>query len=117
MNDQYDENNVFAKILRGDIPCKSIKETDYSLALYDINPRAPVHILVIPKGKYVNYNDFISKSLQEEREDFFLLVHSIAKEYASSDGFRIVSNNGADGGQEVPHLHFHILSGKVMEAL
>lgn len=110
---QYDDNNIFAKILRGEIPCKKVYEDERVLGFYDINPQAPVHILVIPKGKYVSALDFGSKASAEEVKAFYAAVSKIAEEQnLKSDGFRIIANTGLNGGQEVPHFHVHILGGK-----
>ena len=113
MLNNYDENNIFFKIINGDIPCDKVLETYYSLAFKDINPRAKVHILVIPKKPYVNLNDFISFGEQLEKIDIF---DTIAKVVGLFDlhkaGYRLIANIGKDGHQEVQHLHFHILGGQ-----
>lgn len=109
----YDRNNIFAKILRGDIPCKKILENDYALAFYDINPAAPTHALVIPKGAYVSFADFATKASNEEITMFIRTVGQVAQLLgAVEDGFRLISNAGSNGGQEVPHFHVHILAGR-----
>lgn len=109
----YDPNNVFAKILRGEIPCKKVYEDEYVLAFNDIAPQAPVHILVIPKGSYVSIGDFGTKASAEEIKAFFEAVSRIAEEQGlSGDGFRTITNTGLNGGQEVPHFHLHILGGR-----
>lgn len=109
----YDKNNIFAKILRGDISCKKVFENDYALAFYDINPAAPVHVLVIPKGDYVSFDDFSAKASNEEITGFFRAAGEVARMTgASQDGFRLIGNCGANGGQEVPHFHIHILAGR-----
>lgn len=108
----YDSSNVFAKILRGEIPCKKVHEDEFALAFKDIAPQAPTHVVVIPKGPYVNFTDFVSTATAEEVAGF---QRAILKTIAALDGlpggFRLISNSGADGGQEVPHYHVHILGG------
>ncbi len=109
----YDDNNIFAKILSGDIPCDKVYEDDHVLAFNDIAPQAPVHILVIPKGKYVSIDDFGANAPAEEIKAFFAAVAKIAEENGITDsGFRSIANTGANGGQEVPHFHLHLLGGK-----
>lgn len=109
----YDDNNIFAKILRGDIPCKKVYEDDHVLAFQDIAPKAPVHILVIPKGKYESISDFGAKGSPEEVKGFYAAVSKIAAEQGLGEtGFRVIANTGLNGGQEVPHFHVHILGGK-----
>lgn len=109
----YDDNNIFAKILRGDIPCKKIYEDDFALAFHDIQPAAPVHVLVIPKGKYVSITDFGATASAEEIAGFFRAVSKVAADLGLSDeGFRTIANTGLNGGQEVPHFHVHLLGGK-----
>ena len=112
----YDDQNIFAKILRGEIPCKKVHETERSLAFHDINPQAPTHVLVIPKGAYVNYDHFALEALAEEIVDFTRCVGEVAKmlghpESEGGNGYRILSNAGPDAHQEVPHLHIHIFGG------
>jgi histidine triad (HIT) family protein len=109
----YDENNIFAKILRGDIPCQKVFEDDHVLAFNDISPKAPVHVLVIPKGKYISIDDFGASAPAEEVKAFYAAVAKIAADKnLKSDGFRVIANTGLNGGQEVPHFHVHILGGK-----
>lgn len=109
----YDPNNVFAKILRGEIPCSKVYEDDYVLAFNDIAPQAPVHILVIPKGAYISLSDFGAKASAEEIKAFFDAVARIAEEKGlAGEGFRTITNTGLNGGQEVPHFHLHILGGR-----
>jgi len=109
----YDKNNIFAKILRGEIPCKKVYENKYVLAFHDINPQAKVHVLIIPKGSYVNLNDFSEKASSEEMEGLIKGITTTAKILNISDsGFRYLGNNGVNAGQEVPHLHFHIFGGE-----
>ena len=109
----YDQNNIFAKILRGEIPCDKVYEDDYVLAFNDISPLAPVHILVIPKGTYKTIEDFVVSATSEELVAFYRAVAQIAKEQnLIESGFRTISNSGDHGGQEVPHYHLHLLGGE-----
>ena len=113
----YDKNNIFAKILRGEIPCKKIYEDEFVLAFHDINPQKKIHALVIPKGEYVNLDDFSSKASQEEIVALIKGIGTVAKKLGLSEavngrGYRSLANVGQNGGQEVPHLHFHILGGE-----
>ncbi|MBR4126975.1 MAG: histidine triad nucleotide-binding protein [Alphaproteobacteria bacterium] len=109
----YDENNVFAKMLKGDIPVNKIYEDDFAIAFADIHPKAPVHLLVIPKGTYTDFSDFTAKASANEIAGFFKAVGKVAeKQGLTENGYRLVMNTGRDGGQEVPHLHVHILAGK-----
>tara|TARA_B100000029_G_scaffold353876_1_gene346566 strand:+ start:277 stop:651 length:375 start_codon:yes stop_codon:yes gene_type:complete len=115
----YDKNNVFAKILNGKIPLKSsekIYENEFVLAFYDINPKKKIHALVIPKGEYVNLDDFIERATDKEIKEFFKGIRIVAKKLGISveggDGYRAIANVGQNGGQEVPHLHFHLLGGE-----
>ncbi len=109
----YDDNNIFAKILRGEIPCDKVYEDDYVLAFKDIAPQAPVHILVIPKGKYIAIDDFGAHASAEEIKGFYEAVSKIAKDQAIVEGgIRSIANTGVNGGQEVPHFHLHLLGGK-----
>ena len=109
----YDEDNIFAKILNGDIPCDKVYEDDHVLAFNDIAPQAPVHILVIPKGKYVSIDDFGANASAEEIKAFYAAFAKIVEEKGiKEEGFRTIANTGINGGQEVPHFHMHILGGK-----
>ena len=109
----YDDNNVFARILRGEIPCKKVYEDEHSLAFHDINPQTPTHILVIPKGAYVSIDDFAEKASDAEIAALVRAIGRIAREQGLPDrGYRILANIGRDGRQEVPHLHVHIFGGK-----
>lgn len=115
----YDPDNIFAKIVRGEIPNDTVLETDHSLAFNDIGPQAPVHVLVIPKGPYVNWDHFVAAASAEEVLDFSRAIHGVveAKELepgAGGQGYRLIMNAGEAGVQEVQHLHVHILSGRVM---
>ncbi|MBN9886298.1 histidine triad nucleotide-binding protein [Salipiger abyssi] len=109
----YDDENIFAKILRGEIPNDTVLETEHSLAFNDIRPQAPLHVLVIPKGKYVNYDDFATNASDAEILDYTRAISKVcAMKGVAADGFRMISNAGRDGVQEVPHLHVHILGGR-----
>ena len=111
----YDNSNIFAKILRGETPCKKIAEDEHTLAFEDINPLRAVHILVIPKGPYVDLCDFAANASAEEQVAFTFMIAHVAKlKGIAEGGFRVVSNIGRDGGQEVPHLHMHILGGEAV---
>ena len=109
----YDNSNIFARILRGEIPCKKVFENEHVLAFYDIAPKAPTHVLVIPKGSYTCFDDFSSRASIEEIGAFFKAVGEVARLVnAPAGGFRLIANTGLHGGQEVPHFHIHILAGK-----
>jgi histidine triad (HIT) family protein len=109
----YDDNNIFARILRGEIPSKPVYEDDHALAFHDINPQAPVHILVIPKGRYVSWDDFAERGAAEEIAGFVRAVGHVAREQGLvAPGYRLLTNVGPDSGQEVPHLHVHIFGGR-----
>ena len=109
----YNKNNIFAKILRKEIPCNIIDENINALAFNDIAPRAPIHILIIPKKAYKNFNEFISYATKDEIIDFYQLINKIIKEKKLNiRGYRIIANNGIDANQEVKHLHYHLLAGK-----
>ena len=109
----YDEGNIFARILRGEIPSKTIYEDEHVLAFHDINPLAPTHILVIPKGAYVSWDDFSERATNEEISGFVRAVGKIAREAGLVDqGYRLLANIGQNSGQEVPHLHVHIFAGR-----
>ena len=113
---KYDNNNIFAKILRDEIPCKKIYEDDFVLSFYDINPQKKIHALVIPKGKYINLDDFSKNASQQEMIGLFKGINIVAKKLGiSSDigkGYRALANISEHGGQEVPHLHFHLFGGE-----
>jgi diadenosine tetraphosphate (Ap4A) HIT family hydrolase len=109
----YDPANVFARILRGEIPCRKVHEDAFALAFHDINPQAPVHVLVIPKGAYVSNADFTATATEAEIAGFWRAVGQVARELGlEAGGYRILSNMGEDGGQEVPHFHVHIFGGR-----
>lgn len=108
----YDHSNIFARILRGELPSKKVYEDDHVLAFHDINPLAPVHILVIPKGPYVSWDDFSEKASDAEIGAFVRAAGKIARdEGLVEQGYRVLANTGLRGGQEVPHLHMHIFGG------
>jgi histidine triad (HIT) family protein len=114
----YDDSNIFAKILRGEIPNRTVFEDDHALAFHDINPQAPVHILVIPKGRFVSWDDFTAKASDAEITGFIRAVGHVAREAGLvAPGYRLLSNIGGHGHQEVPHLHVHIFGGKPMGAM
>jgi histidine triad (HIT) family protein len=109
----YDSNNIFAKILRGEIPCAKVYENDHALAFKDIAPQAPVHTLVIPKGAYESFDDFSANASDEEIAGYIRAIGIVAREAGLVEsGYRILSNIGKDGNQEVPHLHVHIFGGR-----
>jgi diadenosine tetraphosphate (Ap4A) HIT family hydrolase len=108
----YDPDNIFARILRGEIPCDKVYEDEHVLAFNDISPKCPVHVLVIPKGDYVSFDDFSAKASEAEIAAFTRAVGEIARTAGVADaGYRLIANAGANGGQEVPHYHVHILGG------
>jgi histidine triad (HIT) family protein len=114
---KYDKNNIFAKILRGEIPCKKIYENEHVLAFFDINPQKKIHALIIPKGKYVNLDDFSSQASEKEIVGLIKGINIVAKKIGVSEevkggGYRSLVNVGENGGQEVAHLHFHIFGGE-----
>ena len=109
----YDPNNVFARILRGELPNRTVHEDEHVLAFHDINPLAPTHILVIPKGPYVSWDDFSRRASDAEIAGFVRAVGKVARdEGLVAPGYRLLANVGTDGGQEVPHLHVHIFAGR-----
>jgi histidine triad (HIT) family protein len=113
MAEAYDDNNIFARILRGEIPCDKVDEDDHTLAFRDINPQAPTHILVIPKGRYVSMADFSAKASDAEMAALLRAVGKVAREAGVEDsGYRILANHGPDSHQEVPHLHIHVFGGR-----
>lgn len=114
---EYDDQNIFAKILRGEIPNDTVMETDYTLAFQDINPVAPEHVLVIPKGAYVNYDHFASEASDAEILDFTRVIGAITRAIkvapaSGGNGYRLIANTGHDGVQDVPHMHMHIIAGR-----
>ena len=111
----YDKSNIFAKILRGEIPCKKVYENEHVLAFHDINPQKKIHILVIPKAEYIDLDDFVNKASDREIVEFNKAITHIVKMLKISnkeEGYRVLSNIGKNGGQEVPHLHYHIFGGE-----
>jgi diadenosine tetraphosphate (Ap4A) HIT family hydrolase len=111
----YDDQNVFAKILRGEIPCRRVHEDEWTLAFHDINPQAPSHVLVIPKGAYVSWDDFSAKASDAEIAGFVRAVGLVARAAGLvAPGYRLLANTGPNSHQEVPHLHVHILAGRLL---
>jgi diadenosine tetraphosphate (Ap4A) HIT family hydrolase len=109
----YDRDNIFAKVLRGEIPCNKVYEDEWALAFHDIAPQAPVHILVIPRGEWVSWDDFSARAEPEEIAGFVRAVGHVAREQGLVEpGYRLLANVGGNGGQEVPHLHVHLFGGK-----
>ena len=109
----YDDSNIFARILRGEIPCRKVFENEWALAFHDIAPQAPVHVLVIPKGQYCSFADFSANAPAEEIAGFARAVGQVARELGLEvPGYRLISNMGEHSGQEVPHYHAHILAGR-----
>ncbi|MEL7398656.1 MAG: histidine triad nucleotide-binding protein [Pseudomonadota bacterium] len=109
----YDDQNIFAKILRGEIPNRTVYEDEWALAFHDINPQAPVHILVIPKGAYVSWDDFSAKASEAEIAGFIRAVGHVAREQGLvAPGYRLLTNAGLNSHQEVPHLHVHLFGGR-----
>ncbi|AUH34544.1 histidine triad nucleotide-binding protein [Paracoccus tegillarcae] len=118
MGYEYDDQNIFAKILRKEIPNDTVAENDHALAFRDISPKAPSHVLIIPKGKYVSFDDFAANASPEEITDFMRLCAEVTRlegvALDSGNGFRAITNAGSDGVQEVPHFHVHIMGGRNM---
>jgi diadenosine tetraphosphate (Ap4A) HIT family hydrolase len=113
----YDPDNIFARILRGDIPCRKVHEDEHVLAFHDIHPQAPVHVLIIPKGAYLSFDDFSRQARPEEIVAFTRAVGMVARQLdlapeGDGGGYRILANIGKDGGQEVPHFHVHLFGGR-----
>ena len=109
----YEPQNIFAKILRGELPCKKVYEDEWSFAFHDIHPQAPVHILVLPKGPYVSWDDFSAHATEEEIAGFVRAIGHVARTHdLVTPGYRLLANVGVDGGQEVAHLHVHLFGGK-----
>ena len=114
----YDDQNIFAKILRGEIPAKKVYEDEWALAFHDIAPQAPIHILVIPKGAWVSWDDFSARASDTEVAGFVRAVGHVAREQGLvAPGYRLLANIGAHGHQEVPHLHVHLFGGRQMGAM
>ena len=109
----YDDSNIFARILRGELPSKTVYEDEYALAFHDINPQAPLHLLVIPKGPYVSWDDFSERGSDAEIAGFVRAVGKVARDAGLvAPGYRLLANVGLDSHQEVPHLHVHLFAGK-----
>lgn len=109
----YDDDNVFAKVLRGEIPSKTVYEDEWALAFEDIAPQAKIHVLVIPKGKYVSWDDFTAKASEAEIAGFVRAVGKVARDHGLVEpGYRLLVNLGRHGGQEIPHLHVHLFGGE-----
>ena len=109
----YDDDNIFAKILNNKFSTDIILENEHAIAFHDIAPQAPIHILIIPKGQYVKYDDFLNKASKDEIYHFFKLINQLVKDYdLENTGYRLITNAGKNENQEVPHLHFHLLAGK-----
>jgi histidine triad (HIT) family protein len=109
----YDSQNIFARILRGEIPCKKVYEDAFALAFHDIAPQAPTHVLVVPKGPYCSFADFSADASQDEIAGFIRAVGKIAKDLGlEASGYRLLANTGEDSGQEVPHFHIHLFAGR-----
>lgn len=114
----YDNNNVFAKILREEIPCQKIAENRHALAFYDINPQAAQHALVVPKGAYRSFTEFAENATAEEITDWTRLIGETARRLGvAADGYRLIANNGDNARQEVPHLHVHVVGGEKLGAM
>lgn len=114
----YDANNIFAKIIRGEIPCKKVYEDAFAFAFYDIKPDAPVHVLVLPKGEYVSFDDFVQHASPEQVQGFFVAIQKIAVQLGvAGSGYRLITNHGADASQSVFHFHVHLLAGKQLGGL
>lgn len=119
MSYTYDDQNIFAKVLRGEIPNTTVLDTEHALAFEDINPQAPTHVLVIPKGPYVNFDHFAAAASDAEITGFVKAVGQVAEmlgiaEGSGGNGYRLLSNSGTDGVQDVPHLHVHLCAGRVL---
>jgi diadenosine tetraphosphate (Ap4A) HIT family hydrolase len=109
----YDDSNIFARILRGEIPCRKVYEDEWALAFHDIAPQAPVHVLVVPKAKYCSFADFSASASADEIAGFIRAVGKVAKQLGmEAEGYRLLANMGPDSGQEVPHLHVHLFAGR-----
>ena len=114
----YDASNIFARILRGEIPCDAVYEDEHALAFRDISPAAPVHVLVIPRGDYVSFDDFVQKAGGAEVAAFFASVQKVAAQLGVQEGgYRLITNHGKDASQSVAHFHVHILAGRPLGGL
>jgi histidine triad (HIT) family protein len=115
---EYDPNNIFARILRDEIPSKRVFENEYAVAFHDIAPQAPVHVLIVPRGPYISLADFAVRASEAEIAGFFRAVAQVARELnLEESGYRTLSNMGEDGGQEVPHFHVHLFGGRRLGAM
>ena len=109
----YDNNNIFSQIINKKLPTEIILDNEHAIAFNDIAPQAPIHILIIPKGKYIKFDDFINNASKEEIHNFFMLINQLVKDYnLENSGYRLITNAGKNANQEVPHLHFHLLAGQ-----
>jgi diadenosine tetraphosphate (Ap4A) HIT family hydrolase len=118
MQPKYDDNNIFAKIIRREVPCNFIYEDEYSLAFNDISPAAPTHVLILPKSAYISYSDFMNRGEDSEISAFFKAVRNVAKILdVEEGGYRLISNCGRDANQTVAHFHMHLLAGRNMGSL
>lgn len=114
----YDTQNIFAKIIRGDIPCNKVYEDDFAFAFHDIKPEAPVHVLVLPKGEFVSFNDFSQRASPQMVAGFLTAIQNVSAQLGVVEsGYRLITNHGADASQSVFHFHVHILAGKAMGGL
>lgn len=114
----YNHDNIFAKIIRGEIPCQMIYQNDHALSFFDINPIAKIHALVVPKGEYIGITDFLEQATLEEKNSLLSAISETIRQLnLASTGYRVISNCGFNGGQEVSHLHFHILGGEKLNSL
>jgi diadenosine tetraphosphate (Ap4A) HIT family hydrolase len=114
----YDPQNIFARILRGELPCQKVYEDAFALAFHDIHPQAPIHVLIIPKGPYISLSDFCLDAPAELITGFFRAVGAVARQLGIEEpGYRALANHGPDSGQEVPHLHIHLFAGKRLGAM
>jgi len=112
----YTEDNIFQKILKGEIPCKKVYEDPYVLAFHDIRPKASIHIVIIPKGQYVSFNDFTTQASDQEIVAFMRAVQKTAQDLSMvQEGYRLITNHGAHAHQEVPHFHMHLLGGEPLK--
>ncbi|HEU5046435.1 MAG TPA: histidine triad nucleotide-binding protein [Rickettsiales bacterium] len=115
---KYDKNNIFARIIRGEIPCKKIYEDESVLAIEDIAPAAPAHALILPKGEYISFDDFTRNTTPEAIAYFFNTITKIARQLKLEEsGYRLITNHGKNASQSVPHFHVHLLGGRALGAL
>ena len=116
MSWNYDDSNIFARILASEIPCNKVLETEHSLAFRDINPQAPIHVLVIPKGRYVSWDHFAAEASDAEIADYARAIGKVSEE-SEGNGYRLIANTGRNGHQDVPHLHVHVVGGRRLGAM